>query len=500
MDNKTKKIKKAFTLVELIVWITISMILMVSIWIFINSWMQAIFLQQKSMNNALNINDFSNDLYETFWNLSNTWMINYSWSWIIFKRNQNFDKWWFSYIWISEIDKYFCNDDESEDTRTNHLFIKNFIPFIENWENINNFDEIYESNYVSFNWINYKTLQKEHKVVDSSWNTIIWKWIFWYDFVEWAEATDIFLNSPTWIATDWEVLYISDTLNNRVLYMSWSTIHKLLDKNDWLLEPTWLFYDNTENALYIANSWKWEILKISSEIVDYPNIDLEFTWIDENNINRIYLDFYKNSNNYNLNSLDIDTSNFNSDNQHDLKQINNNNVTYNFRNALTLSWVIIWYENNPQNFYQTETYNIWLSNLSVFSEPWNYSINLRIWNSNKKYYYFTQWDEKIYNKSNNKLEIVRSWLNYPNAIWWNPWTELSPNNGNFSQFDINDFSDLDIDLKNDLILETPISELEIAENNELITIILKYYRNYNCYNLDENHQKINTFLWKINIR
>jgi hypothetical protein len=29
---------------------------------------------------------------------------------------------------------------------------------------------------------------------------------------------------------------------------------------------------------------------------------------------------------------------------------------------------------------------------------------------------------------------------------------------------------------------------------------LKYYRNYNCYNLDENKEKIETFISKINLK
>ena len=41
-----------FTLVELIVGITISMILMVSVWIFVSSGMQNIFNQQKSLENS----------------------------------------------------------------------------------------------------------------------------------------------------------------------------------------------------------------------------------------------------------------------------------------------------------------------------------------------------------------------------------------------------------------------------------------------------------------
>ncbi len=483
MDIKNKI--NAFSLVELIVWITISMMLMVSIWVFVSSWMKNIFLQQKNQEFASNLNDFSINIYETLSNIQNSWSLNLTSSWIIFKRNKVFSDWWFTYIWNSIINNYFCDGINSEDTNTNHIFIKNFIAFFENWEDINS-NSIFTWSTIH-NWNNYISYQKEHKITDSSWSIIIWRWIFWNKFKEWDLANDIYLNSPTWMASDWEKLYFSDTLNNRVLYLSWNTVHKLLDENDFIEEPTWLYYNSLNKSLYIANSWLWEIIKISSENILPPNITLSFSWITQNNIDTIYLEFYRDKIPHNINSIDINTSWFNDDTD-DLKNSNNNIFSYRFRN-----WLVA--EN--KNFVWTTTYNIDLSNLNFFLTSWVYTIKLIIWNAEKEFYYFTKWDEKIYTMNDNKVEIIRTWLNYPNGIWWNPWTNLFPNNWNFNQFITSSIWNLNPDLKNDNILKNPINNLDISLNSNLVNLILKHYKNYNCYNLDENREKINTFLSKI---
>jgi len=487
MDS-TNKIN-AFSLVELIVWITISMLLMVSIGVFVSSWIKNIFLQQKSLEFASNINDFSNTLYETFSNIQNSWSINTTSSWIIFKRNMDFSKWWFTYIWTTELDNYFCEDDSLEESerKTNHVFIKDFIPFFEELDDKNS--NSYLTWSVSHSWNIYISHQKEHKITDTSWNKIVWKWVFWDFFQEWSSWTWIYLNSPTWMASDWEVIYISDTLNNRILYLSWSTIHKLLDENDWILEPTWLYYDS--NTLYIANSWKNEILKITSENIIEPNSkNISFSWITQNS-NNIIIEFFRNKNPHNISTIDINTPSFNNI-ADDLTYINFNKYSHSFMSWSTIEYII---------FNWTTTYEIELNNLSDFSLSWVYSINLNIWTSEKNYYFFTKWDDKIYTMSDNKVEVIRSWLNYPNWIWWNPWTNIFPNNTNIYEFDTSTLiSNLDSDLENDIILKNPIYNLDISRDWgwswNLLNIILKHYKNYNCYNLDENKEKIWTFLIK----
>lgn len=68
-----------------------------------------------------------------------------------------------------------------------------------------------------------------------------------------------------------------------------------------------------------------------------------------------------------------------------------------------------------------------------------------------------------------------------------------------NEFNINNLNDLEIDKANDIILKSPVESLDISNDYWLINIILKYYKNYNCYNTDLNQWKVRTFLSKINI-
>lgn len=513
MDIKNKI--KAFSLVELVVWITISMILMASIWVFVNSGMSNIFLQQKSLQNASNINDFVKSMYENFSNIEEKKIYNIAASNqdIIFRSWQNLNTWWFTYIWISDIDWYYCKDTESVNTITKHMFIKNFIPYIENSETITNYSDVLESNYITYNWIDYKTIQKENIVVDNLWNTIIWNEIFWDKISSWFSWTLTQLNSPTWIATDSEVLYISDTLNDRILYMSWSNVYKLLDQNDWINEATWLFYDDINNELYISNSWMWEILKVSSTIyTNPPDRTFSFSWITNSWTSRFYISFFRNWLEYDISSSPIGHTNIEllwKNSIHDKIEKIDNKIEYSFRDELlNSSWAVVldwlWnpmYTNRYESFTSSQTYNLEFKNLNnIFTQEWNYTIELEIWNSDINFYYYTQWDNKIYTQNNNKIEIVRSWLNYPNAIWWNPWSNSSPQDSNFNQFDISSLWTLSIDEDYDIILNTPIKNLNISENNQIINIITQYYKNYDCYNLDLNESKISTFISKFNVK
>lgn len=497
MDTKNKI--NAFSLVELIVGITISMILMTSIWVFVNSWMSNIFLQQKSLENASNINNFVKNIYENFsWIEKDKDYQFFSDNWILFKSEQNLNTWWFTYIWIDQIPWYYCSDPNSEDINTNHIFIKNFIPFIENTDSINNYKSILLSNEVSLNWVNYKTIQKRNIVVDNYDNIVIWKEIFWDDFISGWSWTGTQLNSPTWIASDWDVLYVSDTLNNRILYMSGSKIYKLLDSNDWLDEPTGLYYNNIDNYLLVSNSWLWEVLKITSEQNTIaPDKTFNFSWISENDISRIYINFFKDWSPENIESISMNNNNFefwSFDSTDDIIRKNKNTVEYNFREKiLNSSWVVVWYSNKKIDFNQSADYQLSLDWLNWFTSEWNYSIEVIIWESIINMYYFTQWDEKIYTSNDNKIEVIHNGLDYPNWIWWESLSEIN-------EFDVTSISKMTIDKEYDTILRSPIKELDISINSsDLITFIAKYYKNYNCYNIDQNESKINTFISKFNI-
>ncbi|MDF1682506.1 MAG: hypothetical protein P1U46_01820 [Patescibacteria group bacterium] len=46
----------------------------------------------------------------------------------------------------------------------------------------------------------------------------------------------------------------------------------------------------------------------------------------------------------------------------------------------------------------------------------------------------------------------------------------------------------------------PIESINISNDSDLLNIIIKYYHNYDCYNLDANKEKIKTVLWKYSLK
>jgi len=538
---------KAFTLIELVVWITISMILMISVGIFVNNWMANIITQQKIIKNTDELTQFTSNIYTAI-NLMQSWSVfpAKTASWIIFKRNINLWEWGFSYIWttISSIDWnwdwIYCKSG-SENILTKHILLKNFIPFEEHNsdstnENIfNNYDDILKSKLITW-W--YQSFQKEN-IIKKSWNIIIWKWVFWNKFENWVSWKNIYLNSPTGIIKIWNILLISDTLNNRILYykISEDEIYILLNEEDWLNEPTWLYYNSTEKALYIANSWKWEILKYSSksETNKKINIDLILNK-DINNIKKIDLEFYPWISNITTPNQTSDI-NFNSTitTSTDYFTWSENKITYRFSNFNDNYET---YNNKPCSWPYTKYYEEWNNiikeeisscpswtwtlrkyrttntinknswdNIKIttannvewinFTANWVYYIKLNIvWNTIYSSYFphFINSDNNILTLNDNILEVVESWLNYPTWLWWDSWikyNEFWKSWRNFSNQIINDN-------KNDIILKTPVNSLNIYKENWLITFLLKYYKKYNCYNPDDKSER--TYLFKKNLK
>lgn len=495
MDNKIKKIK-AFSLVELIVAVSISIMVMASVWVFVSSGLKNIFLQKNSISNSIEINYFSDKIYENFDNIKNSWSIAFNSSWILFERKKSFGNWWFSYIWVSDIDNLYC-DDDSDSPTTKHIFIKNFIPFIENSDEISSFSGIYESDFLDFSWNKYKTLQKEHKLVDENGQIIIWKSGFWVNDNDIEISTWTYLNSPTGIASDWEYIYISDSLNDRVVYLSGNLVYTLLDKKDWLNLPTWLHYES--NSLYISNSGNWEILKFSSEDYWNQNQTFSFSGVNETWVHEIFFEFLNNGSGANvdisqLQLSDIEMIDFDwTDDNYKMIDNENNIASYRFYQPI-YSWAslpvnIIWKAPVNRDFNPAATYSFNINQITNLDNlEWNYSINLRIWDSYKSFNYFTNADDYIYTKNDNSLVIYNSWLTFPNHIWWIA-------NNEFNEFDSS--ASLDIWYGTwDILLSTPIESIEISEDSGLLNLIIKYYQNYNCYNLDENKKNIRTMILK----
>lgn len=515
---------KAFSLIELIIWITISMLLMTSIWVFVSSGMKNIFNWQRVLENTNSFSIFSDKLINNL-NLIQSWSLNFinTWSWMLLKRSLYFREWWFTYIWTEYLSWVYC-EDNSDSYYTNSVYIKNFIPFEEKNEDIfSDYSLVLSSKIVNVSWNIYKTFQKENRVAVknwSNWDTVIWKWIFWNEFIEWNFWTWVYLNSPTWIATDWTNIFVSDTLNNRIIYLDVSTnkSYILLDESDWLNEPTWLYYE--DNTLYISNSLNWEILRYSSSDVYANNPNLTISWINVNWINRIEVLFYKNNwDPYYISSPtdknDITFLNLLKNDDYLLRNLNKLEyyfVNYNWGiySEPSCIWTeerIVWW--NPIKCisswtWQTSNYankdfndtNITINNiLPEITSTWSYYVNLKLfdWITEKysEYFqYFIKSDDNLTTPGDNTLSVLYSWLNYPTWIWWT-W------NTDYNVFWDWNYDDLSYQSW-DYLLDTPIESLNITNNNDLLTLILKYYKNYNCYNLDENIAK--TFITKKNLK
>lgn len=527
---------KAFTLVELIIWITISIILMTTITIFVSSWLKNINIQQKLLQDNYDSSYFFND----FENLSNSIskkspIFSASSSWMLLKIDKDLWKWWFTFIWKRQFDNFFCAS-WSQNTKTNHLFIKKFVPFESIWADIfawtnynswgiktsyfswtlNNLTWLYFSpNDVIKNWSDlYVSDTLNHNIL-LNWVIKIWKSTFLDNldsFVDWASANSIYLNNPTWLAF-WEAkLFISDTLNNRILYLSWGQIYKLLDSSDWLSEPTWLYYSDSRKSIFISNSWKWEILEYSSSWKSIPNLDITFSPTINFTSNKFDLEFFTWSStssiilggsfsstwNYTFSGFSKNTDSW---------AINSNKLTYSFLNS-TWTWIL-------QNFNSWATYwinikNITWTNLNL---PWNYFVKLSMFSwsilkYNNYFPYYSNWDNLITTNLDNNLRTITWWLSYPTWIIFDG-TNLIVNDfitRKSIKLDINwnfvsstnltpfDFSIFDYDKRFDNILSIPLKSFDYNFSSNLLTIILKYYKSYNCYNLDEKVDR--TYIFK----
>jgi hypothetical protein len=467
-EINTIKVKKAFTLVELLVWIWISVILMLSVWIFVSNWIWNILNSQKSLENSSDfieflweVNTSINLLDKNFSFNSNSGVTKTS-SWIIFKRWKEFSNWGFNYLWETNENLTYCLT-WSENINTNHIFIKNFIPF---WD---------YKNSLSYSWTTwYTSYQKEHIIKNNSGNIIIWKWIFWNEFEDWKSWTGIYLNNPTWLAKNWDILYISDTLNNRVLYYNTTTkkIFILLDENDWLNEPTWLYFNN--NELYISNSANGEILKYSSLVKNSQTLNI--VWINKS-VSNFKISFFNQDWIFNINNLpNINDITFNNAIKWPTDTIskNNNEITYSF------SWWTV--NKNIQNI-------TFKDNLNNFSNTWTYYAKLDI--DNNIYTYFTQWDNDILTNLDNILEVHKENLEYPTEIWWT-WV------WDFKEYWKWSFSNLDFNKNYDYLLKIPIKASYSNLNNNLLNIKLEYYKKYDCYNLDNKISR--SIILKKNLR
>lgn len=573
-----------FSFIELMVWISISMLLMFSVSIFVQNWIKNLASQKSHLENDIKIKDFTKNIFETLSKIDNNFQVTNLASWVIIKIDKNFDKWWFSYIWEIKTDNYYC-----ETWSENHVIIKNFMAFewigwdFFNWISfnswwistsflswtINNLTWILlwptdvafwnlNTAYVS-DTLGHSIYEFDRTDIANTMKKIVWNEVFWDDFIDWSNWTWVYLNSPTWLSYNniWWVnyLFISDTLNDRILYLNTSNykIYRLLTREDSLKEPTWIYYDDAKKTLFLANSWKKEILAYSSNSIFTNEAKIVFTPRKSVNfINRLEFTFFYSSWTTNPTLLSpsltwniIFTPNLKNE---DFLNRTSNKLTYYFVNyswgsipdpLCTLpSKYIIWTSWNPihcitnwtwitssnqnKTFIWWTTYNIDIDNISWFSflHTWSYYIktDLLNWiNIRQSFYsdYFSKWDNNIFTKDDNVLKVITWSIWYPSWLYWKinnliyndflnrenvemteSWIFVASTNlTNFS------FDNLASNKLTDSILFPPIKTQNIHYDfwSDILNIYINYYKNYGCF-WDENTNSLKEFILKKNIK
>lgn len=571
-----KLIKKAFTLAEMMISIGIFMLLMVSISIFVTEGVKNITFQKKILDSWVKelsffkkLQDFVNDAKKN--NLLKTFS-----SWALLKIEKSLFSWGFFYLWEASFSWKVCWAD-SPHQETNNLILVSFLPFEGQWGDLfwtwKNFSfswiEIdYFNAFIAYNgtsltgniiwptnalltWSSLyvadtkgnQILEFDTNNITQPWIKIVWTWEAGNTIISWQNWEDVYLNQPTWMALIWENLFISDSLNDRILQYNILTkkVYSYLSSQDGLVEPTGLYYDNTEKRLYIVNSGKWEILKIDAQNVT-ASIDPKFLFSINPSItiNKIFLSFFSASWTPIGLSSPTNTWSFSFSwitQEEDFERINWNMIEYYFSNytnpETSQTWCTsgdyIFSSGNPIKCTASWTGIIGtLQNKTLF---WNnYSINVSnlIWNfsATGAYYtkisffswateiytlykpYFTNGDDNIMTIWDNTLSTFASSFSYPTGIYkvgsniiindffsrtkyvlgensWNIDSTWSLSSFNFSFLK---------DYPYKYFLKNPIKTFSFTYIGNLVSIYLEYYKNFSCY--DDEKNLIKSFLFK----
>lgn len=458
-----------FTLIEILVWVSISVILMLSVGAFVTSWMKNITLQKMILNNKDEYIWIFGDFNEIF--SDNFEIIDFTQTWWI-KVKSLYNSWKpMIYELILKTQTWECENDDT--IKTNYLELKNYNPFVLN-------SSIYSWSYI------------KHEIY--SWTTkIVWNQIFWDNLSDWMNANTAYLNNPAWIANwEWKI-FISDSGNNRILYLSWTKLYNLVDYKYDIYNPTWILYDSW---LYILNSWKKELLYLSSNPWTNKPIDISFDAENSFTFDQISL---KVLDNFTIN-WSYNTWSFNfvwmTKNIWDTTWVFSNSLIYNF------TW--------SQNITFPNTYKIEIPSFSgTFWELWNYYIKLSFLNwwslVKEKYFpYQINGDNYITTLFDDDF-LILSWVlvgNYTDLslsgtdlllkdyISWE-YLKLSNTWSFIWTWVLSNIPDFESITKTYGI---KIKDLNIEKNWNLLNIKIEYYKNFSC--IDETQNIIKTILFK----
>ncbi|ATU05427.1 hypothetical protein BKN14_03160 [Candidatus Gracilibacteria bacterium HOT-871] len=557
------KNKKAITLIELIVGVSISMLLMLSIGIFTSSGISNLFLQEKNIGNNISINNFFTEAKKNLDNIEKSSEIIQNG--VIFKRKTEFNDGGFSFIGTKQKTDFCENGAE-----TKHIFLKNFIP---------GGLEIVEGNL--------KTSQKENSVFENG-KKIIGTDFYGKQKLNGEIGEQVSLNGPTGIIEKDGKIFLSDTLNNRILVKKKNgKIYDFIGEEAGLKEPNGLFFDGDD--FYIANSGNGEILKysIKNEIPNYNKQfktsgrkfnRIKFTYIKEIGEDEDYSAFEIEENDENkilekvkkseLDKVELDEktvfqiSYLDDNGNQKIEEIDQTKYdSYKEKKEFQVLKIkkyfyLYTYSDqagpNKKEIFDENKKNF-IKNLTLKKELIS-AKKILFFDSEKNIFYLMEIEEKTDSKGNKKsvekffqIEYfyagIMSFPDLPKfsgnfgkgrffvelslekfdegsskytkefeektKIFFNDLRELKQVKNNLKYpYKINSTSDfVEFDMQNpgdfinfdenfDTMLEVPIKSLEVSKDGNFLNIIVKYYKNFDCENLDLNEQKINTLLLK----
>ncbi len=460
-----KKNQKGFTLIEMIVWVSLTMVLMVSVWIFVSSGMANITIQKKVLDESSSISN----LWDTFNTIfgENFEIINNTSTSVLVASNYTLGNPKYYSLWLVTATGYCQNNTGAENK---YLEIKNFNPFILT-------GAIYSGSYI------------DH-VIYSWWQIIVGKWVFWDAFLDGSNGTGIYLNNPAGIAYSGSNLFLSDSGNNKILFMSGNQIYKLLDIDDGIYNPTWLLYKGW--ILYILNSGKNELLALTSK--SYSNT----SW------NPINIRFQPTSTVNNIKKIEIEVL----PDDFILTGVYSSG-SFNFSwFSKNLSWDVWWIgatnkllytfsgsKNFNNTIYSINTIISW-----TFTASTSYYLKLNLLDVSdnilyEKYYpYLTNGDNDFITLDNNVLKVLTGWINGDvsdiSSSWWKlllkdfiTWKYLKlDTDGTFvASWSLSPFHIDDFEIKKE-ISDLKIKDFSIINDGKIITLKLEYYKIFSCYN------------------
>lgn len=288
-----RKNTSAFTLVEIIIWLTIFSIFILvataAFWTSLSNlqYIKSIGEEQESM------------LYDSFiideliWNPEKIYEINSNTStWYLFKIDRSkynysfatFDvydenSWTYDYkkFWLKKIIPL----NDIIEISWNHIFTS---PWDNDIKNITTGNSFFTNTWVLNNptWmlVNWSELFISDtwnnciRKVSTVQNSAIWDCFIWSEKKPWV-SNDLLI-SPTYLAKDSTYLYISDTYNNKIrrVNLSWGNIEDVLwnwknwlwltetGTNFWLNLPTGIVHD--DGYLYVSDTGNNRILKVNT--------------------------------------------------------------------------------------------------------------------------------------------------------------------------------------------------------------------------------------------